>query len=290
MFAGAFTAIITPFKDGGVDHDKLRELLDWQIEQGIDGIVPCGTTGESATLTHEEHREVALTVLKHVAGRVPVIAGTGSNSTAEAIGLTREAQELGADAALVITPYYNKPSQEGLFRHFDAVLGAVELPIYLYNVPSRTAVNLLPETVARLTNHPNLAGVKEASGDREQTRKIVETTKLSVLSGDDELTLDLMDVGARGVISVTANIAPADVAKMVALKAAGKSDEARKLSDKLQPLSEAMFLETNPQPVKTALKMLGKINGEMRLPMYGVSGETEKAVKKALTDYGLLKP
>ena len=287
-FNGAFTALVTPFADGKVDHDKLRETVDWQIEQGINGLVPCGTTGESATLTHDEHTDVLRTVLKQVNGRVPVIAGTGSNSTAEAIALTKAAQNMGADAALVITPYYNKPSQEGLFRHFEALAGAVQLPLVLYNVPSRTSVNMEAATVARLAEFANVVAVKEASGDLYQIAKIINTSKLAVLSGEDAQTVEMMELGATGVISVTANVAPADVARMVALKKNGNDDEAASLDKKLRPLHDAMFVETNPQPVKTALKLLGRGNGEMRLPMWGVSDESAAAIEKALKDYGLL--
>ncbi len=288
MFNGAFTALVTPFANGKVDHDKLRETVDWQIEQGINGLVPCGTTGECATLTHDEHTDVLRTVLKQAGGRVPVIAGTGSNSTAEAIQLTRAAQNMGADAALVITPYYNKPSQEGLFRHFAAIAEATQLPLVLYNVPSRTAVNMESETVARLGEYPNIVAIKEASGDLYQIAKIINTSKLTVLSGDDALTVEMMELGAKGVISVTANVVPGDMARLVALKSQGKNDEAAALDAKLRPLHAAMFVETSPQPAKTALKLLGKSNGEMRLPMWGVSEDSKAQIEKALKDYGLL--
>ena len=288
MFSGAFTALVTPFRDDKVDYEKLRELVDGQIEQGIKGLVPCGTTGESATLTHEEHEGVIRAVLKQTAGRVPVIAGTGSNSTAEAISLTKCAQGLGADAALVITPYYNKPSQEGLYRHFTAVARAVEIPLVLYNVPGRTAVNMLPETVVRLAEHSNIVGIKEAGGSLDQAGEIISKTKLTVLSGDDALTLPMMRLGAKGVISVSANIVPGDVAAMVRCQIEGKTKEADELDAKLQPLCGAMFLETNPQPVKVAMKMLGRINGEMRLPMWGISEENEAKLRGVLADYGLL--
>ena len=289
MFQGAFTALVTPFKNGAVDYKALDELVEWQIAQGIDGIVSAGTTGESATLTHEEHNEVNRRVLLAAKGRVLVIAGTGSNSTAEAIAMTRAAQNAGADAALLVTPYYNKPSQEGLFRHYKAISEQVSLPILAYNVPSRTGVNLLPETVARLAGLPNLVGIKEASGGVEQAKKIRELCpRLVVLSGDDALTLDMMAVGAKGVISVTGNIVPADIKKMVALALKGKMDEARKMQEKLMPLHNAMFLETNPQPAKIALKLLGRGNAEFRLPLWGISPENEEKLRAALKAYGLL--
>jgi 4-hydroxy-tetrahydrodipicolinate synthase len=289
LFQGAFTALVTPFKNGAVDYKALDELVEWQIAQGIDGLISAGTTGESATLTHEEHNEVNRRVLLAAKGRVPVIAGTGSNSTAEAIAMTRAAQNNGADAALLVTPYYNKPSQEGLFRHYKAVSEQVSLPILAYNVPSRTGVNLLPETVARLAELQNLVGIKEASGGVEQAKKIRELCpRLAVLSGDDALTLDMMAVGAKGVISVTGNVAPADIKKMVALALSRKMDDARKMQEKLMPLHNAMFLETNPQPVKIALKLLGRGNAEFRLPLWGISPENEEKLRAALKAYGLL--
>ena len=289
MFQGAFTALVTPFKNGQMDYKALEELVEWQIAQGIDGLVPAGTTGESATLSHEEHNEVNRRVLLAAKGRVPVIAGAGSNNTAEAIALTRAAQNAGADAALLVTPYYNKPSQEGMFRHYKAVAEQVSLPIIVYNVPGRTGVNLLPETVKRLTEIPNVVGVKEASGTVEQAAKIHELCpSLVVFSGDDALTLDMMAVGAKGVISVTANIVPADVKKMVGLALKGKADEARKIQQKLMPLHNALFLEANPQPAKVALRMLGRGNGELRLPLWGISPENEEKLRAALKGYGLL--
>ena len=289
MFQGAFTALVTPFKNGQVDYKALEDSVEWQIAQGIDGLVPAGTTGESATLTHEEHIEVNRRVLLAAKGRAPVIAGTGSNSTAEAIALTKAAQNAGADAALLVTPYYNRPSQEGMFRHYKAVAEQVSLPIIVYNVPSRTGVNILPETLKRLAEIPNIVGVKEASGGVEQAAKIHELCSLLVIfSGDDALTVDMMAVGAKGVISVTANIVPADVRKMVGLALKGKMDEARKIQQKLMSLHNAMFLEANPQPVKIALKMLGRGNGEFRLPLWGISPENEEKLRAALKGYGLL--
>lgn len=290
MFQGAFTALVTPFKNGQVDYRTLEEFVEWQIAQGIDGLVPCGTTGESATLTHEEHNEVVRRVLLAAKGRVPVIAGAGSNSTQEAIALTAAAQKAGADAALVITPYYNKPSQEGLFRHFRAIAEKVSIPIVLYNVPGRTAVNMLPETVARFKDIPNIVGVKEASGKIEQTAKIHELApSLVIFSGEDALTVDLIGAGAKGVISVTANLVPGDVKKMVRAAIKGNIEEARQLQKKLLPLHDAMFLESNPQPVKTAMKILGRGNGEFRLPLWGISAENEAKLKAVLADCGLLK-
>jgi 4-hydroxy-tetrahydrodipicolinate synthase len=290
VFQGAFTALVTPFKNGQVDYRALEEYIEWQIAQGIDGLVSCGTTGESATLTHEEHNEVNRRVLLAAKGRVPVMAGTGSNSTAEAIALTRAAQNSGADAALMVTPYYNKPSQEGIFRHYKAVAEQVSMPILVYNVPARTGVNLLPETVARLTEISNIVGIKEASGSLDQVKKIREFCPgLDVFCGEDALTVEMMALGAKGVISVTANVVPADVKKMVSLALKGKIDEARKMQQKLMPLHGAMFLESNPQPVKVALKMLGRGNGEFRLPLWGLSPENEEKLRAALKAYGLLQ-
>ncbi|MGH7428161.1 MAG: 4-hydroxy-tetrahydrodipicolinate synthase, partial [Candidatus Methylomirabilaceae bacterium] len=266
MFSGSIVAIVTPFRNGRVDERALGDLIEFQLANGTDGIVPCGTTGESATLSHQEHERVVAFTIEAVKRRVPVIAGAGSNSTAEAIALTRHAKKAGADGALLITPYYNKPMQEGLFRHYKAVAEAVDLPLVLYNIPSRTSVNLLPSTVGRLAAIRNIVAIKEGSGSLQQVSEILQACgdRFTVLSGDDPLTLPMMAVGAKGVITVTANIAPAEMAAMVDAFAAGQLDQARRLHNKLFPLFTALFYETNPIPVKTALAMMGKIDGELR--------------------------
>ncbi len=269
MLKGAITALVTPFKDGSIDEAGLRKLIEFQIKSGIDGLVPCGTTGESATLTYEEHNRVIELTIETAAGRVPVIAGTGSNSTAETIALTRHAKEAGADAALLITPYYNKPTQQGLYEHYRKVAEEVDIPIVLYNVPGRTSVNMLPETVARLSEIKNIVGIKEATGDLKQVSDVIETAKkgFSVISGDDFTTLPLLAIGGSGVISVTSNVVPGEVAGMVKDWLAGRTKKAIDAHYRLQPLHRAMFLETNPIPVKTALYLTGMIEEEFRLPL-----------------------
>ena len=291
MFKGALTALVTPFKDGSIDEEALRGHIERQIEGGIDGLVPCGTTGESATLTHEEHRRVIEIAVETAKGRVPVIAGTGSNSTAESVMLTGFAKEAGADAALIITPSYNKPSQEGLFQHYRTVAESVDLPILLYNVPSRTAVNMSPETTARLSKIGSIIGIKEATGNLEQ---VSETLRLAregfiLLSGDDSATLPILSVGGHGVISATANLVPGDMAGMCSAFEEGRIKEARELHERLLPLCMAMFIETNPVPVKTALSMMGLIGEELRLPLVAMAAENKEILKRALKDYGLIK-
>lgn len=290
MFHGSLVAIVTPFKKGKVDEKALGDLIDWQIAQGTHGIVPCGTTGESATLTHEEHERVVAFTIEATKGRVPVIAGTGSNSTDEAITLTKHAKKAGADGALLITPYYNKPTQEGLYRHYKAVAEAVDLPIVLYNIPGRTSVNMLPPTVARLSSFKNIVAIKEGSGSLQQVSDVIQACgeRMTVLSGDDALTLPMMAVGAKGVITVTANIAPKDMAKMTEAFAAGKLAEARKLHYKMLPLFAALFYETNPIPVKEALGMMGKCSAELRLPLCPMAADTREKLSRALKDYGLI--
>ena len=290
MFKGAFTAIVTPFKDGQLDEDGFRALIRAQIEGGIDGIVPCGTTGESATLSHEEHNRVIDIVVSECAGRIPVIAGTGSNSTDETIRLTRHAVGAGADAALLITPYYNKPSQRGLFEHYKAVAASCDIPIILYNVPSRTSVNMLPETTARLAEIDNIVGIKEATGNLEQVSETIRLTPddFCILSGDDASTLPIIAVAGNGVISVTANLAPQEVSDMCSLALLGEMAEARKLHYRLLPLSIAMFLDTNPVPVKTALAMTGIIKEEFRLPLAPLSASNKEKLSKALKEYGII--
>lgn len=290
MFHGSLVAIVTPFKKGKLDEKALGDLIDWQIAQGTHGIVPCGTTGESATLTHEEHERVVAFTVEAAARRVPVIAGSGSNSTTEAIALTKHAKKAGADGALLITPYYNKPTQEGLYRHYKAVAEAVDLPIVLYNIPGRTSVNMLPQTVARLASIKTIVAIKEGSGSLQQVSDIIQSCgeRMAVLSGDDALTLPMMALGARGVITVTANIVPKDMAKMVEAFAAGKLKDAQKLHYKMSPLFAALFFETNPIPVKEALGMMGKCAAELRLPLCPMAADTRDKLSRALKDYGLI--
>jgi len=290
MFKGSIVAIVTPFKNGQVDEEKYRELIEFQIENGTSAIVPCGTTGESATLSMEEHSRVIDIAIQAANKRVPVIAGTGGNSTAEAIELTEHAKKSGADATLQVTPYYNKPTQQGLYEHFRAIAKAVALPQVLYNVPGRTGLNMLPETVARLAELPEIVAVKEASGNLGQMADIVQLAgeKITLLSGDDNLTLPVLAIGGKGVISVVANIVPKDTAEMVNAYEDGEIERARELFYKLYPLCRAMFFETNPIPVKTSLALLGKIDGEMRLPLCPMAPANLDKLKKALKDYGLI--
>jgi len=290
MFKGSIVAIITPFKNGKVDEESYRQLIEFQIENGTSAIVPCGTTGESATLNVEEHARVIDIAVEAVNKRVPVIAGTGGNSTSEAIELTKHAREVGADATLQVTPYYNKPTQEGLYQHFKAIAEAVPLPQVLYNVPSRTSVNMLPETVARLAEFPEVVAIKEASGSLGQMADIVRLAgdKITLLSGDDNLTLPVLSIGGAGVVSVAANIVPRDTADLVKAWEEGRIDEAKGLFYKLLPLCQAMFFETNPIPVKTSLALMGKIQDEMRLPLYPMAPANLEKLKKALSEYGLI--
>lgn len=290
MIRGAIVAIVTPFRDGKVDEEGLRNLIEFQLENGTDAIVPCGTTGESATLDHAEHKMVVETTIDAVHGRVPVIAGTGSNSTAETIELTKHARSAGADAALVITPYYNKPTQEGLFQHFKAVSDACSFPMVLYNVPGRTSVNMLPATVARTAELDDVIGIKEATGSMQQASDIISLCgdKITLLSGDDFTAFPLLSIGGKGVISVVANVAPRDMADMVDAFETGDIDKARGLHYKLFPLNKAMFYETNPIPAKTTLALMGKISGELRLPMFQMSEANLAKLKKTLTEYGLI--
>ena len=291
-FRGAYVAIVTPFtKDGKVDEKGLKDLIEFQIKNGTHGIVPCGTTGESATLTHEEHHRVVALTIKTVKGRVPVLAGTGSNSTSESIELTRAAKAAGADGALMITPYYNKPTQEGLYQHFKAVAEAVDIPIILYNVPSRTSVNMLPETVARCAKIKNIVGVKEATADLNQISQVIRLSpkNFAVMSGDDFTSMATVAIGGTGVISVTSNVAPKDMAAMMDAALTGDFTKARKLHYKLFPLMGAMFIETNPTPAKTSLAIMGKIkNSAPRLPLYKMSEANTEKLRKVLADCGLV--
>jgi 4-hydroxy-tetrahydrodipicolinate synthase len=290
MFKGSFVALVTPFQNGTVDVAKLEELVELHIEANTSGLVPCGTTGESATLTHEEHELVIGTVVRRAAGRIPVLAGTGSNSTAEAVHLTRFAKEVGADAALVITPYYNKPPQKGLVAHFGRIAEEVDIPIIIYNVPSRTGVNMLPQTVIECTRFPNVVGIKEASGSIDQTVEILRDSEITVLSGDDSLTLSLMAVGAQGVISVAANVVPGMLRELVDMAAAGDLEGARKLHYRLYPLFKTLFVETNPIPVKTAMEMIGRMSSQMREPLSPIEPEHAEMLKSVLDELGVYSP
>ncbi len=290
MFKGSIVAIVTPFRDGRVDEKALSELIEWHIAEGTDAIVPCGTTGESATLEYEEHYRVIEMTIKVVNKRVPVIAGTGANSTDETIMMTRKAKELGADGALLVAPYYNKPTQEGLYRHYRAVAEAVDLPLVLYNVPGRTAVNIAPETVARLAEIENIVAIKEASANMRQVSDIIRLCgeRITLLSGDDFTTLPLMMLGGKGVISVVANVVPSKVAQLCKACEEGRIEEARRLHYHLEPLNAAMFLETNPIPVKTALSMMGRIKEEFRLPLCEMADANKAKLQAVLKEYGLI--
>jgi len=287
-FEGAFTALITPFRRGELDEQALRQLVDFQIAQGINGLVPCGTTGESVTLTEFEHDRVIEMVVEQAAGRVPVIAGTGTNNTRLTIERTHHARAIGADAALVVVPYYNKPTQEGMYRHFAAIAEATDLPLILYNVPGRTGVNMTPETVLRLAEIPTIVGIKEASGNLDQVSQIVGSVRSDfvVLSGDDSLTLPIISLGGRGVISVVSNIVPAAVAELTAAALRGDLSAARSLHHRLFPLCRAMFLDNNPTAVKTAAGILGLCSGELRLPLTEMTPANRQALEQALRNWG----
>lgn len=290
MFEGILTALVTPFRDGQVDEPALRDLVERQIEAGVDGLVPCGSTGEAATLSHAEHRRVVEIVVHAARGRVPVVAGTGSNSTREAIDLTRHAKEAGADGALLISPYYNKPTQQGIFEHYAAIARETEFPLVVYNIPGRTASNILPETLARLAELEQVVGVKEASGDLEQVSRVVALCPedFAVLSGDDALTLPILAVGGRGVISTASNLVPGEMAELVRAFRAGELDRARAVHRRLLPLFEVLFCETNPIPVKAAVAMLGAIHEEIRLPLTPLSAGSRERLRAVLKDLGLL--
>jgi len=291
MFKGAIVAIVTPFKNGKVDEGKLRELIEFQIANGTDGIVPCGTTGESPTLSHEEHDRVIEITVDAVKKRVPVIAGTGSNSTAEALRLTKHAHEVGADGALIVCPYYNRPTQEGLYQHYKFIAENVSIPIIVYNIPGRTGVNLLPDTLARLAKIPNIVGTKEASGSLKQMHDVIQLCgpDFAVLSGDDFFTYPLLCLGGHGIISVVSNVAPADMSALVDAFAAGNLKKAKDMHFKMVPLIDSLFIETNPVPVKAALAMMGKIDYEVRLPLAKMSEGNYEKLKKVMMTYGLIK-
>ena len=290
MFSGSFVALVTPFKNNRVDVEKLKELVEFHIKKGTSGIVPCGTTGESPTLSHEEHRVVIETVVKAVNGRIKVIAGTGSNNTNEAIELTQFAKKVGADGCLIITPYYNKPTQNGLYLHFKKIAETVNIPIIMYNVPGRTGTNMISSTAAKLSKIKNIIGLKEASGNITQISQIVRecVEEFDVLSGDDAMTFPILAVGGKGVISVAANIAPIEVAGLVEAFNKGDINKSRKMHLKMLPLFEAMFYETNPIPVKTSMNLMGMISEEIRLPLCKMSEENLKKLKTTLKEYKLI--
>jgi len=289
MFTGAMVALVTPFQNGAIDFDTLDELIEFQLDGGIDAIVPVGTTGECPTLSHEEHKQVIERVVKTVSGQVPVIAGAGSNSTAEAIELTEYSKKVGADATLQVGPYYNKPTQEGFYQHFRAIAEEVDLPIVLYNIPSRCGAGMTPETIARLAEIENIVAVKEASGSLDQASEIAMRCDLTIISGDDSLTLPLASVGGKGVISVVANIVPADVKAMTDLILEGDFASARQWHRKLFPLSKNMLtLATNPIPIKAAMAILDMCSAELRLPMTPLEQGKMPVLEQTLKDYGLL--
>ena len=290
MFAGSFVAIVTPFRRGTFDEQSYGELIEFQIANGTHGIVPCGTTGESATLSHAEHERVVALTVEIVNRRVPVIAGTGSNATDEAIAFTKHAKHVGADGALLITPYYNKPTQEGLYQHYAAVAQAVDLPLILYNIQGRTSVNMTPETIARTAQLPNVVGIKEGSGSLGQVSEIIHQCgdAFTVLSGDDPLTVPMMALGAKGVITVTANVAPKEMANMVNAALAGNFAEARASHFKIAPLFKALFYETNPIPVKEALVMMNKIDPDIRLPLTRLSPDNRDRLGRVMQEVGVI--
>ncbi|HZZ73574.1 MAG TPA: 4-hydroxy-tetrahydrodipicolinate synthase [Pirellulales bacterium] len=288
-FAGLSVAIVTPFQGGQVDFAALRKQVEFQIEAGTVCVVPVGTTGESPTLSHEEHEKVIAAVVEYAADKIKVMAGTGSNSTSEALRLTRSAAKAGADAALVVAPYYNKPTQEGFYQHYRALAEAVDIPICVYNIPGRSAKNIEPETIARLAELQNITMVKEATGSLDQASQILALTDLTVLSGDDSLTLPLLAVGARGVISVVGNIVPRDMIGLIKAFKAGDLAAAQRWHRKLFPLCRDLLgLSTNPIPIKAAMKLLGRDTGEMRLPMTPLDADQEKKLRATLQHYGLL--
>ncbi|MDI6793321.1 MAG: 4-hydroxy-tetrahydrodipicolinate synthase [bacterium] len=290
-FSGSIVPIVTPFKEGKVDYATLEELIEFHIKEGTNGFVPCGTTGESATLSHEEHKEVVDFVVRRVAGRVLVVAGAGSNSTVEALELAKYAESVGADAVLSITPYYNKPTQEGVCAHFSYIAQRLSIPVILYNVPSRTGVNMSPATLARLAEVENIVGVKEASGDIHQVSEIIRLCgeDFSLICGEDANLLPILSVGGVGAIAATANVAPADIATLIKEFQAGHIEEARKLHYKLLPLCDAMFSETNPSPAKEALNMMGLLpSPELRLPLVPLKKDSRDKLRSVLTEYGLL--
>lgn len=289
QFAGLNVAIITPFQDGSVDEQALKNLIDFLVDSGADGICPCGTTGESPTLSHEEHEHVIAVACEHAAGRLKVIAGTGSNSTAEAIRLTKSAEQAGADGALMVAPYYNKPMQEGFYAHYEAVANATNIPIVLYNIPGRTGKNMEPETIIKLAEIDNIVAVKESTGSMDQASQILASCNMTLLSGDDSLTLPLMSLGGSGVISVVGNIVPKDVKAMITAFQQGDITGAREAHTKLFPFCrDLLSLASNPIPVKAALQILGRDTGEVRLPLTPLSEASTEQLNQTLKNYGLI--
>ncbi len=289
MFKGSFVALVTPHRaDGSIDEKKIRELIDFQIENGTDGIVPCGCTGEAATLSYEEQKRLITITVEAVNKQVPVVAGTGSNNTREALELTKHAKKAGADGALLITPYYNKPTPEGQYRHYEKIAKEVDIPIVLYNVPSRTGISMLPETVARLSKIDNIVAIKEASGKLDQVSQILSLCDITVLSGEDSLNTPMISVGAKGVISVAANIIPEEIKEMVDSALNGKYEEAKKIHLKLMPIFKELFIETNPIPVKTALSLMDKIEANWRLPLCEMTSGNLTKFKGVLKKAGLI--
>jgi 4-hydroxy-tetrahydrodipicolinate synthase len=290
MFTGSMVALVTPFKNGQVDWPALEGLVDFHLKSGTDGIVPCGTTGESATLSHQEHDDVVKAVIRAVNKRVPVIAGTGSNSTDEAVRLTREAEKSGADGALMISPYYNRPTQEGIYQHYKKVASEVGIPIIVYNIPGRTGSKIEPETLARLAEIDNIAGVKEATGSVDQAIDVIRLCgdRLAVFSGEDSLIFSLMALGGKGVISTVANVAPKQTAELTTACLLGNWEKGRELQLALIPLIRSLFIETNPIPVKTALSLMGRCGGELRLPLTPMAEGNLGKLKQALRDFGLV--
>lgn len=290
MFKGSIVALVTPFKKGQVDEKALGDLIEFQISNGTQGIIPCGTTGESATLSHAEHNRVIEFTVEAARQRVPVIAGTGSNSTDEAVSLTRHARKAGATGALLIAPYYNKPTQEGLYQHFKKVAEQVEIPIVVYNIPSRTGVNIAPQTFARLAQTKSIVAIKESSGSLQQVSEIIHQTgdRFSLLSGDDALALPTLAVGGKGVVSVAANIIPSEMAGMIKTFDEGNLQGAQRFHYRMFGLFQALFLETNPIPVKTALSLMGKCSAELRLPLCPLSAEHLDRLTQAMKEYGLI--
>ena len=290
MFEGISTALITPFRDGEVDEPRLQEFVEFQIAAGVDGLVPCGSTGESATMSHAEHRRVIELVVAATRGRVPVIAGTGSNNTREAIELTRHAKEAGADGALLISPYYNKPTQDGIVAHYGEIASATDFPLVVYNIPGRTASNMLPATIARLAEIEQVVGVKEACGDLGQISDMIVRcpADFAVLSGDDALTLPIMAVGGCGVISTSSNVAPTEMVELVRSAQAGDFAAARAVHQRLVPLFDVLFCETNPIPVKAAVAETGRVGEEIRLPLTEITPPNRERLKLVMKELGLI--
>lgn len=288
VFEGSMVALVTPFKGGKIDFKTLKKLIDFQIENGTDILIPCGTTGESATMSHEEHRSVMSFVVDAVGGRVPVVCGAGSNNTVEALGLVKHARKIKADGVLVVTPYYNKPTQEGLYRHYEYLASNGGIPIILYNVPGRTGVSMAPQTAARLAKLPEVVAIKEASGSLDQVDQIRELCDLTIISGDDALTLPMIAIGARGVISVAANVVPDKVKNLVEAALRGQFDEGRRIHRELYELNKVLFVETNPIPVKTALGLMKMITPEVRLPLCELKPENTAKLKQVLKKLGVL--